>query len=47
MNTNIEFNPVCEYCLNVANAEMRLLLGAAVDDMDKKWTKMKHTHFHI
>ena len=47
MNTNIEFNPFCEYCLNVANAEMRLLLGAAVDDIDKKWTKMKHTHFHI
>ena len=47
MNTNIEFNPVCEYCLNVANAEMRLLLGAAVDDNDKKWTQMKHTHFHI
>ena len=47
MDTNIEFNTVCEYCLNVANAEMRLLLGAAVDDIDKKWAKMKHTHFHI
>ena len=47
MNTNIEFNPFCEYCLNVANAEMHLFLGAAVDDIDKKWAKMKHTHFHI